>query len=487
MSESARELGIREYLSVLRRRWRWVVFTPLAILLVIGGLTLSQQRVYEATAEVLILTDANEALFPTTATTADRLKRNPFAEQQYLSSEVFREAVGSNSTGLPSVSYELAPSDPNQDLADAGILLFRARADTATGAAAAANGHAEAYIVARHQQDVSQTNGQLEDLRVPDLAGQVRDTTGEIAILEQVLNELDDGVAARVHNPAVAPTAPASPDVQRNMVFAAIAGLVLGVAAAIARDLLDETASDPIELAEVTGAPVLGAIGVMPKDRSGLASLAHGKGYQTVLNSLSLGGRRPILRTIAVTSATASVGKTETVINLARVEASAGSRVLIIDGNTISPMVTSRLSPAASREIDVDDALTAQMTPVDEPIGSGVPKIDVFDLFNSGAVSNDLVRTAKLERLLEKFGEQYDLILIDTHAVLGSVDVRPLVIEADAVIVVYLPEVSQVDDLRRTIELLRGARVHVAGLVANRAPVTAPGYQYGHLPGTGIR
>ncbi|MBT8240473.1 MAG: AAA family ATPase [Acidimicrobiia bacterium] len=474
MIESARELGIREYLSVLRRRWRWVVLTTLSILLVIGGLTFSQQRVYEATAEVLILTDTNGALFPAAAATADRLERNAFAEQQYLSSETFREATGASPTGLPSVSYELAPSDPDQDLAETAILLFRARADTAVGAAAAANGHAETYIATRHQQDVSQTNDQIEVLE----AGQ-RNSFGEIATLQQVLNELDNtGLVARVHNRAAAPTEPASPDVQRNMVFAAIAGLVLGVAAAIGRDLLDDTAFDPIELTEATGAPVLGAIGVMPKASYGLADLVHGNAYQTVLNSLSLSGRRPTLRTIAVTSATASVGKTETVINLARVEAAAGSAVLIIDGNPISPMVIPRLCPAARRGMDVDDAFAGQMAPTDEPIGSDIPKIDVFDLFASGAAPSDLVRTARLKRLLEKFEERYDLILIDTHAVLGSVDVRPLVTEADAVIVVYEPEKSRIDDLGRTIDLLRGARIHVTGMVANRAPMSAPGYQY---------
>lgn len=526
MSESARELGINEYVSVLRRRWRFVVAVPLAILLVVGGLSLSQQRVYEATAEVLILTDANEALFPITATTAERLRRNPFAEQQYLSSEVFRETVGADDSGLPSVSYELASPLADQDIADAGILVFRARAGTAAGAAATADEHATAYVVARHQLDVSQTKDQLEDLEVSlfrlqsqreaddarltslrtqlenapseaaqrqieadiavleeerlvlDLAGRESETTNEIATLEQVSNDLDDtGAAARVHNRADEPNGPISPDVRRNLVFAAIAGLVLGAAAAIARDLLDGTADDPIELAEATGTPVLGAIRAK-KELSDLTTLVDGTGCQTILNSLSLGSGSQIRRAIAVTSATASVGKTETVINLARVEASSGSTVLIIDGNPISPMIMSRLSPAARRDDDVDDPRGAQMRQTGEPSRSSFPRIDIIDLFTSGAVSTDLVRTGELERMLEKFEAQYDLILIDAPAVLSAVDVRPLVTKADAVIVVYVPGLSRVGDLERTTELLRGAGVPVAGLVANRAPKGSPGYQY---------
>ncbi|MBT8241021.1 MAG: AAA family ATPase [Acidimicrobiia bacterium] len=550
---SARELGIGDYRSVLRRRWRWVAFTPLGILLIVGALTWAQDRVYEATAEVLVLTDANHALFPATATTAERLQRNPFAEEQFVSSQAFRDAAGFDSTdptdptnpsGLPSVTYELTSANPNQDLVDAGILQFHARANTAAGAAAVANDHAEAYVLARHQRDVTQTNGQLEDLDarlgglqeqsaasdaqlaslrselqnteldaarlqlqtdvtlleeqrdVVDLAGQVRETLGEIAAVSQVATELNDtSLAARVHNPAIAPTAPASPDVVRNILYAVLAGLVLGVAAAIARDLLDETASDPIYVADATGTPVLGAVGVLPENIADVASLVHRNGYQTVLNSLSLrSGRRPNLRVIAVTSATASVGKTETVTNLAQVEASVGSRVLILDGNPIVPSVTSRLGKHARRIVEVavdpdgdvrrivvDDGLAARSSSTDELSGFRSPTIDVVDLFSSGVLSRDLVGTAELERLLEKFKELYDLVLIDTHAVLTAVDVRPLITLADAAIVVYEPEGSRVDDLGRTIELLRGAGVHVVGLVANRAPVAEPGYQYRHL------
>lgn len=539
VTESARELGIGEYRSVLRRRWRWVVVTPLLILLLVGALTWSQGRVYESTAEVLILTDANHALFPATATTAERLKRNPFAEQQFVSSQIFRGAAGfdsSDSAALPTVTYELARSDPNQELADAGILRFVARADSAAGAAAVANEHADAYILARHEQDVALTNDQLGDLEarlsrlrdeaaasdeqlaalraqlqnaaseaaqielqtaiallegqrdVIDLAGQIREATGEIAALEQVSNELDDiGVAARMHNPAIAPSAPVSPDVARNILFAVIAGLVLGVAVAIARDLLDDTARDPVVVADATGAPVLGAVGVLPENISNLASLVHRNGYQTVLNSLSLSSGRPNLRVIAVTSATASMGKTATVTNLAQVEASVGSKVLIIDGNPIVPMVISTLSSNTRRVIGVDDAIAAHSEPAGEKVAPRAPKIDVIDVFTTGVLSRDLVGIAELERLLEKFRERYDLILIDTHAVLTAVDVRPLVTKADAAIVVYEPDVSRIGDLQRTTELLRGAGLHVAGLVANRAPVTEPGYQYRHLVGATIR
>ena len=535
MNEPARELGIKDYQSILRRRWRWLIDTPVIVMLIVGGLTLAQTPVYEATAEVAILTEANRALFPATTTTADRLMRNPFAEQEFLSSESFRQAVGADPTDPPSLTYELAPANPDQEIADAGILLFTARADDAAGAAAVANGHAEAYVAARHQQDLAQTNDQLEALeesllrlrersnatesqlaalrselegveseaarrrvetdialveeerRVLDIAGQIQETTAEIATLEQVANELGDaGIAARVHNPAVEPDAPISPDVRRNLILAALAGLVLGVAGAIARDLLDGTAADPGELAGATGTPVLGAVGVLPKDRTGLERLVHGGGCRTVLNSLSLGGRNPKLRTIAVTSATEGVGKTEIVVGLARVEASTGSRVLIIDGHSTRPAVLARLAPALRRELDVDDALTGRIPSVDDEGGSDVSGIDVIELFSADSDTNDVVRTAELERLLEKLEDRYDLILVDTHAVLGPVDVRPLIAKADAVIVVYEPTTSRIDDLRRTIELLRGTRADVAGLVANRAPSATSGYVYSPVPDAAV-
>ena len=538
MIETARELDLRDYAGVVRRRWAWIVVTPLIILLLVVGVTVTRQRVYQATAEVLILTDANQAIFPTTAAATDRLRRNPVAEQQYLSGEDFRDVVGPAVDGVQSMTYELGRTDPDEDLADVAILRFVARADTASGVVAAANSAAELYIDSRHQQDRARVTEQLEvldatlvrlraaraeaddqlvslraqlqdslseseqeqlraniavlDAEQLDLANRVRETTEEIATLEQVSNALDDPLAAaRIQNPAETPTAPVSPDKQRNIVLAAIAGLVLGVAMAIARDLLDGSARDPIELVHVTGAPVLGTVEVMPTDPDGVAA-AHAHRYQTILKSLALASARPALRTIGVTSATASVGKTETVVNLARVEASTGSRVLIIDADPVTPMTLSQLDPSERRVIDVVGALAAWPGVAASTSGAAsdhrrprkssaasrnaalVRKIDVIDLFASESATGDPLRHTAMEPLLEKLAEHYELILIGTHAVLSSVDVRPLLTGADAVVVVYNPKRSRVDDLARTVELLRDGGVHVSGFIANRAPAAAP-------------
>ncbi len=541
VSEPVRELGLRDYVGVVRRRRGWVVLTPLIVLLVVVGVTVTRQRVYEATTEVLILTDANQAIFQTTAATTDRLQRNPVAEQQYLSGEEFRNDVGLDADGVQSMTYELGRTDPDEDLADVAILRFVARADTATEAAAVANSAAELYVDSRHQQDRARVTEQLEALNATlvrlraaqveaddqlaslraqlenslseaeqvqvqfniatleeeqlELAGRARETTDEIATLEQVSSDLDDpDAAARIHNPAVTPDAPVSPDVQRNIVLAAIVGLVLGVALAIARDLLDGSARDPVELARVTGAPVLGSVEVMPTDADEIApTTAHR--YRTILTSLALSSPSPTLHTIGVTSATASVGKTETVVNLARVEAATGSRVLIIDGNPVAPLVLSRLDPSERRQIDLDLALAAEPVAAssnsvaaaddawersrrpsssDDRNGARVREIDVIDLFASESATRDPLRHTAMDTVLKKLAKHYDLILIDTQAVLSSVGVGPMLTGADAVVVVYVPRRSRVDDLERAVELLRGGGVHVSGLIANRAPSVAP-------------
>ncbi len=535
VSEPARELGLRDYVGVVRRRRRWIILTPLIVLLVVVGVTVPRQRVYEATTEVLILTDANQAIFQTTAATTDRLQRNPVTEQQYLSGQDFRNVIGPDVDGVQSMTYELGRTDPDEDLADVAILRFVARADTATGAAAVANSAAALYVDSRHQQDRARVNEQLEVLNATlvrlravqaeaddqlaslraqledslsqaeqvqvqfniatleeeqlELAGRVRETTEEIATLEQVSSDLDDpDAAARIHNPAVTPDAPVSPDIQRNVVLAAIVGLMLGVALAIARDLLDGRARDPVELARVTGAPVLGSVEVWPTDPDEIAG-ARAHRYRTILKSLALSSPSPTLRTIGVTSATASVGKTETVVNLARVEASTGSRVLIIDGNPAAPMALSRLDPSERRRIDLDQALAAEQvvadsagdatsghewssrrkSSADDGNAACVPKIDVIDLFASESATGDPLRHTAMESVLEKLAEHYELILVDTHAVLSSVGVRPLLTGADAVVVVYDAKRSRVDDLARTVELLGDGGVHVSGLIANRA------------------
>jgi chain length determinant protein EpsF len=73
-----------------------------------------------------------------------------------------------------------------------------------------------------------------------------------------------DQAGARVLSPATAPLSPASPDVQKNMVAAAVIGLLLGIVAAMAWEFLDRRVRSEDDLMSAVGVPVLSVLTTKP-------------------------------------------------------------------------------------------------------------------------------------------------------------------------------------------------------------------------------
>ncbi|MEZ5166321.1 MAG: hypothetical protein R2695_07445 [Acidimicrobiales bacterium] len=84
-----------------------------------------------------------------------------------------------------------------------------------------------------------------------------------------------------------------------------------------------------------------------------------------------------------------------------------------------------------------------------------------------------LLRSDRFGLLLTNLYAPYDLVLIDSPPTLSSADSRLSPRRPSAVVLVYDPAESRVDELQRCIDLLRGAHANLVGLVANRARSSA--------------
>ena len=129
------DLHLNDYLGIARRRWRWLVAVPVMALALGAFFSMTREKVYEAEAEVLILTESSRSLFSASPEIAERFGRNPVSELQFVSSEEFRESVASEERGFE-VDYELAVTDAGQDVLDSDLLAFTARGPDAAEAAA---------------------------------------------------------------------------------------------------------------------------------------------------------------------------------------------------------------------------------------------------------------------------------------------------------------------------------------------------------------
>jgi succinoglycan biosynthesis transport protein ExoP len=522
------DLHLDDYLGIARRRWRWLVTVPVVSLALGALFSITRERVYEADAEVLILTDSSRSLFSASPAMAERFGRNPVSELQFLSSEEFRESVDPADQRFE-VDYELVKTEAGQDVLDSDLLAFTARGPDAAKAADIATRYAEAYISERQNHDVEANTrsreqastrlvalgeelrgaqdkiaGLRDELGDPNdaqqsaalasaeqeflarselLTGAMEETRQDLATSIQLETELDEPNAlARIINHAAVPSAPSAPNVSRNIVLALVAGLVVGVGAAVSRDLFDRKARDGAALARELDVPLLGEI----RHREGWRRVAGGGGpdadgdagdafdpYRGVSNSIWLNSPDEAPRTIAITSERPTSGRTTAAVKLAQLEASRGLDVLIVDADTLDPSVAGRLGlqrpniqlgEAMGPPADAPGTIDAQPGIAAGTVQTGTPRLDYAEV--SGDRFEHDLRSGAFRDLLKDIRLQYDLVVFDTPAVHGGGDPRPAAGAVDATILTYDPSVSLTVDVKNSIESLREARVNVIGLVS---------------------
>ena len=170
---------------------------------------------------------------------------------------------------------------------------------------------------------------------------------------ETMLAAATESPDASVLDPAVPPPAPVGPNRLKWLVVGIGFALAVGGGLGLLRELLDRRVHDPDQVAELLGLQVLG---IIPTVRGAGAPEFQAKApnpsqaaesYRLLRTTLLFSQRgsteRKELGTLVVTSGVAGEGKTTISTNLAQTFASAGRKVLLIDGDMRRPRVHSVL------------------------------------------------------------------------------------------------------------------------------------------------
>lgn len=524
------ELGLGDYVALVRRRWRWVALTVMIVVGVVATATLLREKTYEATSRIQILTANNQGVF---GTRDSDLFRVASAEVTFMSTERFARLV-EDAAGRE-VTFEVTPrtAAEGEEIEDASLLDVVASGSTAQEAKVGADVVADLYLTDRRQLALEAARRQVNGIETSreNLIAQRQEIYDALAAAELAVSTAPDPISARLAElefdalsresaainsdlsnrigelntsfaasrsrvnalerenstaqlvrAAELPSAPVSPDVPRNVLLAVVIGLVLGLILAVLRDLLDPKARDGADLARLVDIPVMATIGEIRSERGAPGrvrryrdlSIEESSGYQVLLNSLWLTNVDDPLQSIVFTSDRPSVGKTQTVVNLAQAEAARGTRVLVIDSDFVNPGVAARLDLEPA-EVGLADLLEGRVQIEHVVRATDVENLHIIDAHGSVS-AGELLRSDRFEAVLVDLYAHYDLILIDSPPTLSTADSRLVASQADAVVVVYDPALSRREELQRTIDMLRGARANLIGLVANRSRASHPVY-----------
>jgi capsular exopolysaccharide synthesis family protein len=270
----------------------------------------------------------------------------------------------------------------------------------------------------------------------------------------------------RIISTPMAPTKPSS-DTRRVMgVFGFVGGALLPTLVVILLSFLDGRFRYSDEANSDMNVPLLGILPNLPDlltDPTQAATAAHC--VHQIRTILQITGHSAERRVFAITSASPGDGKTSLTLALGLSFAASGSRTLLIDGDLIGGGLTARLN------VNAEHGILESMASRD--IGPFIRTTDVADLsfLPVGRAMGGYTGTispAAVRRLVDEARKQFDVILIDTGPILGSIEASPVAVAADGV-VLCVSRGQQRQLVDRALEHLKAIGAHLAGVVFNRA------------------
>jgi capsular exopolysaccharide synthesis family protein len=201
---------------------------------------------------------------------------------------------------------------------------------------------------------------------------------------------------------------------------------------------------------------------------------AAAEAYRTLRTNIQFAGLDRPCRTIVITSAAPSEGKTTTAANFGVVCAQAGSRVCVVDADL--------RKPALHRVFGVDNqrglttALLEGKPLADVAVPTRVPGLWVVTSGPLPPNHAELSASQRMRDLLEVGARDFDFILCDTPPVLSVSDAVALSAQCDGVILVIRVGGVSIAAARRAAEQIDAVKGRILGALLNRVDMRRDGY-----------
>jgi tyrosine-protein kinase Etk/Wzc len=301
----------------------------------------------------------------------------------------------------------------------------------------------------------------------------------------------------RVIDPARQPASPIKPRKTMNLLIGLVVSLVLGIGLSFFLDTMDNSVKTAEEIENYFRIPVLGLIpsihseGNRKRKKNGQDEISKiastlvtkytprspiSEAYRAIRTNIQFSKIDSSMRSIVVTSAAPSEGKSTTVANLAFTTALAGTKTLLIDADLRRPVIHSLFG--LEREPGMTNIL-AERLPLEKVIKpSGV---DNLDILTCGAIPpnpSELLGSQRMKELVQQLKGRYDIILFDSPPVITVTDTAVLSNQVEGVALVVLSHGTDRRALSRAKALLTNVKANILGAILNKIDLTGIGSSY---------
>jgi polysaccharide biosynthesis transport protein len=442
---------LKDYIRIIRKRWKIIVATTLIVLSAAALATIFSPNIYQAQTQLFVSTSG--------------------------SSDSSALLSGSNFTQERVISYADVITTPN--VLDPVIKTLGLNTSAANlGSQITATVPLNTVLI---DVDITSTS--------PAQAAEVADAVGKqfirtVADLETVSTGKASPVKVTVVSAPTVPTAPISPKPARNLALGLVLGLLLGLGLALLRDLLDTTIKTEKDCAGVTDATVIGGIAFdadAPKRPLIVQSDPHSpraEAFRTLRTNLQFVDVANHPRSILFTSSIPGEGKTTTTANLAITMAAGGARVCLLEGDLRRSRLMEYMGMDGS--VGLTNVLIGQAE-----LGDVLQQFADTSVYVVGAGSvppnpSELLGSAAMIQTVRELESRFDVVIIDSPPLLPVTDAAVLSTIVGGTVVVVGAGMVDRDHLARSLQSLDAVDGRVLGLVVNRLPTKGADAYYYH-------
>lgn len=280
----------------------------------------------------------------------------------------------------------------------------------------------------------------------------------------------------------------AADTLRKNLLLGVVAGLFIGGIAAFVRDMQDDTMHTYDELEQQISSLLL--LGMTPQyvqsDESNsnfLPQFLKGQAvspltieivqwlpfresldliYKNIqLNSYS---QEKSVRSLVITSALPNEGKSTIALGIATSAARLHKRVLLIDADMRSPTIHKKLTLPNERGLSTLLVSKGSLDSADVIQSSNT----TIDILTAGPVPSDsvtLLSSELMQKLISRFEQEYDLVIVDSPPVLGTVDTIQISSYCGGVVSVARMDRITRSEFSQAISILQ--KLNLVGVIAN--------------------
>jgi capsular exopolysaccharide synthesis family protein len=261
-----------------------------------------------------------------------------------------------------------------------------------------------------------------------------------------------------------------------------VVGLAAGLGLAFLFENLDSTIYSVDQIEDLTKLPNLGSVPdsiIRKRFVSTNGSNPYTEAFRRIRTIIWSRDAEQSISSLMITSPEPGEGKSTIVSDLAYVLAQSGHRVVVVDGDMRLPnqhklfnLPNDRgLSNVLAQEMNLEDAI--QWT-----------EIPGLRVLTSGPIPgnpSELLGTYQMNEVIEQLRESFNIVLVDTPALLQVTDAIVVAPQVDGVVLVVCRANSRRQDVVSAIKQLEEIDAKMLGFIANRSGQNV-GYYYYHRP-----